>query len=364
MVAQNSFCVLSSSFVFSVSQISNLKFAIPPEPSAETSQASEPLTIPTRAGGNLGFDRPMRILTAILALAFSAALGAQQGPTISSRVNAVTVFATVRDAGGRVVQNLTRDDFVLLEDGVPQKIDYFAQESDLPLTIGILVDTSRSQTGVLEAERRASYKFLDQVLRQGKDLAFVAHFDTQVEILQGITASRTDLQLALARLKIPEHDSTLVYSAVKETSEDPMYKLMGRKAFILLTDGVAYKEYTPITTAIEYAQRADTIIYPIRYSDPVPFSRPVIGPILAIASQHGKKMLHRMARETGGTYYEVTEKQTIEDVYSEIEEVLRNQYSIVYTPARAQSDGKFHKIKLRTRDRHQVVTARAGYYAK
>jgi VWFA-related protein len=310
------------------------------------------------------FQRLGTIAPAVFAGALCAGMWAQQGPTISSRVNVVTLFATVHDADGKVVKNLTRDDFVLLEDGSPQKIDYFAQESDLPLTIGLLVDTSRSQTGVLEQERRASYTFLDQVLRKGKDQAFVVHLDIQVTTLQDPTSSRDELETALARLKIPDRDSTLVFSAIKDSSEDWMHQLMGRKAFILLSDGVAYKEPTSITTAIEYAQRADTIIYPIRFSDPVPFSQPVVGAILAIASQHGKQGLHRMATETGGVYYEVTASQSLEDIYSQIEEALRNQYSIGYTPARAQSDGKYHKIKLTTRDRLLVVNTRAGYYAK
>jgi VWFA-related protein len=245
-----------------------------------------------------------------------------------------------------------------------QKIDFFSQESDLPLTIGLLVDTSRSQTGVLEEERRASYKFLDQVMRDGKDRAFVVHFDIQVKTLQGLTSSRNALESALSELKIPSRDTTLVYSAVKEASEDPMKQLTGRKAFILLTDGVAYKEPTSITTAIEYAQHADTIIYPIRYSDPVPLTRPFIGVILSLASEHGEQGLRRMARETGGAYNEVTKSRSLEQIYAEIEEALRNQYNIGYTPGRAESDGKYHKIKLITKNRRLSVSARAGYYAK
>jgi len=311
-----------------------------------------------------GFERLAKIALATLVVVLGARIGAQQRPTIFSRVNVVTLFATVHDADGKVVKNLTRNDFVLLEDGAPQKIDYFAQESDLPLTIGLLVDTSRSQTGVLEKERSASYTFLDQVLREGEDQAFIVHFDIEVETLQNPTSSRSDLESALGRLKIPERDSTLVFSAIKDSSEDLMRPLMGRKAFILLSDGVAFKEPTSISTAIEYAQRADTIIYPIRFSDPVPFSHPVVGAILAIASEHGKQGLHRMANETGGAYFEVTTSQSIEDIYSQIEEALRNQYSIAYTPTRAQSDGKYHKLKLTTKDRHLRVSTRAGYYAK
>jgi len=323
---------------------------------------STPMDARSRIAG--GFNRRVTIALAILVVVLGARVGAQQGPAIASRVNVVTLFATVHDADGKVVKNLTRDDFVLLEDGAPQKIDYFAQESDLPLTIGLLVDTSRSQTGVLEKERSASYTFLDQVLREGTDQAFVVHFDIQVDTLQDPTSSRSDLESALGRLKIPERDSTLVFSAIKDSSEALMHPLMGRKAFILLSDGVAYKEPTSITTAIEYAQRADTIIYPIRFSDPVPFSHPVVGAILAIASEHGKQGLHRMANETGGAYFEVTASQSIEDIYSQIEEALRNQYSIGYAPGRAQSDGKYHKIKLTTKDRHLTVNTRAGYYAK
>jgi VWFA-related protein len=309
-----------------------------------------------------GFDR-RKVTATILAVALSTGVWAQQRPAISSRVNVVTLFATVHDADGKVVKNLTRDDFVLLEDDVPQKIDYFSPESDLPLTMGLLVDTSRSQKGVLDQEQRASYTFLNQVLREGKDQALVVHFDLQVETLQGPTSSRDDLQLALSRLSIPDRDSTLVFSAVKDASKDLMYRLMGRKAFILLSDGVAFKEHTSITTAIEYAQRADTIIYPIRFSDPVPLSRPVIGAILKMASEHGKQGLHRMARETGGAYYEVTESHSIEEIYSQIEEALRNQYSIGYTPGRTHPDGKYHKIKLTTKDPNLAVNTRAGYYA-
>jgi VWFA-related protein len=140
----------------------------------------------------------------------------------------------------------------------------------LPLTTGLLVDTSRSQTRVLAEESDASYTFLDQVLREGKDQAFVVHFDERVETLQGLTSSRSQLASSLARLSIAEHVATLIYSAVEGSSENLMKNQPGRKAFILLTDGVAYKDPTSIETAIEYAQRADTIIDSIRFSDSIP----------------------------------------------------------------------------------------------
>jgi VWFA-related protein len=307
----------------------------------------------------------MKILLRILILTIAAAkLWAQDVPTISTDVNLVTLLATVHDRDGRIMNNLTRDDFVLKEDGVPQKIRYFSRESDLLLTIGILVDTSRSQRGVLEQESMASNKFLDQVLHEGKDQAFVAHFDTRVETLQGLTSSRTELASALGQLTIPDQVATLLYSAVRESSNNVMSKQPGRKAIILLTDGVAFKDPASIESAVESAQRADTILYSIRFSDPVEAYRPIRAAVLAAAKERGKQELERMAKETGGVSYAVTRSQTIEAIYTEIETSLRNQYSIGYTPPRAGADGKYHKIKLTTNDRHLIVDSRDGYYAK
>jgi VWFA-related protein len=306
----------------------------------------------------------MKIALRILILAIAAPAGAQQVPTLSVNVNVVSLLATVHDRDGRIVQNLNADDFALKEDGIQQKIRYFSQESGLPLTIGLLVDTSRSQTGVLDEERRASYRFLGQVLREAKDQAFVVHFDERVETLQGLTSSGDELSSALDRLSIPEHRATLIYSAIRDSSENLMRKQPGRKALVLLTDGVAYKDPISIETAIEFAQRADTIIYAIRISDHVPIRGPVRTAFLEAEKERGKAGLERMAKETGGVSYEVTKHQTIEEIYSQIEDALRDQYSIGYTPERSAADGKYHKIKLTTRDRHLTVGTRDGYYAK
>jgi VWFA-related protein len=309
-------------------------------------------------------ERLTKIILAILFIAAAASAWSQQSPTISTRTNIVTLYATVHDADGKVVKNLTQDDFTLLEDGVPQKINYFSPESDLPLTIGLLVDTSRSQIEVLEEERSASYTFLDQVLREGEDQAFIASFDKRVAIAERLSSSRSVLQSELTQLKVPTEYGTLLYSAIKDSSEDVMKNLPGRKAVIALTDGVAFKDPTPIGVAIEYAQRADTIIYSIRYSDPTQVFLPIVGAIIAVAKERGKKGLHRMAEDTGGVTYEVTKGQSIEAIYAEIEDALRNQYSIGYTPPRLEGDDKYHNIKLTANDRHLVANARAGYYSK
>lgn len=289
---------------------------------------------------------------------------AQDAPTISANVNLVNLFATVRDRHGHIVNNLKPDDFVLEEDGVPQKIRYFSRESDLPLTVGLLVDTSRSQRGVLNEEGMASATFLNQVLREGKDQAFIVHFDTRVEVLQSLTSARSDLETALQRLTIPGQVATLLFSAVQKSSNDVLKSQSGRKAIVMLTDGVAYKDSTSIETAIEAAQRADVILYAIRFSDPIAPRGPLRMAVVGAMKEHGKEDLKHMTRETGGSLFEVSKNQTIEMIYSQIEDALRNQYSIGYTPPRRAPDGKFHKIRLIAKDRHLVVETRDGYFAR
>ena len=306
----------------------------------------------------------MKLVLGILIFVTGTPALAQDVPTLSVNVNVVSLFATVHDHDGRILNNLTADDFLLKEDGAPQKISYFSRESDLPLTVGILVDTSRSQREVLGQESKASDTFLEQVLRESKDQAFIAHFDTRVEILQGLTSSRSELASALDQLTIPEEFATLLYSAVRDSSNNVMRKQPGRKAIILLTDGVAFKDPEVIESAIEAAQRADTIIYSIRFSDPLEPYRPVRAAILAAAKERGKQELERMAKETGGVSYKVTKTNTIEAIYAKIEDSLRNQYSIGYTAPRATADGKYHKIKLATKDRHLIIDTRDGYYSK
>src|SRR5277367_1209678 len=215
----------------------------------------------------------------LLALAFlsqtsSRLAGQQQGPTISVNVKMVTMFATARDKHGQLIRNLTKDDFVLDQDGHPQTISYFAADSDLPLTLGLLVDTSMSQRRVLDQERDASHAFLDHLLREDKDKAFVIHFDHEVELLQDLTSSRQKLEASLDQLGRPQFSQTsgsggssggdpdstssngggsgggrgshggyggggtLLYDAVYLASDELMKKQQGRKALIILSDGV------------------------------------------------------------------------------------------------------------------------------
>jgi VWFA-related protein len=307
----------------------------------------------------------MKIARRSILLGLMAKAWSQDQPTFSADVNVVSILTPVRDKSGRIVKDLNMDDFVLFEDGAPQKIRYFSRETDLPLTVGLLVDTSRSQIGILRQEGRASWTFLEQVLRPERDQAFVAHFDERVEILQGLTSSRSELADALRRLSIPGHEATLIYSAVRECAESVMRTQPGRKAFILLTDGVAFRDDTSIGMAIEFAQRADTILYSSRFSNPIKAYRPVRAAILAAAKERGKEDLARMAKETGGEMFEAAHGRNIDEIYQQIEDALRNQYSFGYTPERAgNSSGTYHKINLRAKDRGLVVRTRDGYYAR
>jgi VWFA-related protein len=332
----------------------------------------------------------------------------QEGqPTIAVEVKTVSVLATVRDKHGKIISNLTKDDFQLDEDGRPQIINYFAHESDLPLRLGLLVDTSLSQRRVLDQERSASYSFLDKLLRQDKDLAFVIHFDREVELLQDFTPSRPQLQAALQKLSTPQFDGgssnggggggngggggggrsrgshgggTLLYDAIFLGSDELMSKQQGRKALIVLSDGVDHGSRETMAEAIATAQRSDTIIYSILFADEEDnYSRPGGfgmgghgggmgggrgGGRYPPQEQRpdGKKILEQISKETGGRMFKVTKKETVDAIYAEIEEDLRNQYSLAYTPDKGNTIG-YHKIHLAVPKQKDVtVNARDGYY--
>src|SRR3984957_1736698 len=208
--------------------------------------------------------------------------------TIAVDVRVVTLPVTVRDKHGKIVQDLTKDDFTLQEDNRPETIKYFSKDTNLPLTLGLLVDTSRSQTNVLEAERNASRSFLDQMLVKEKDKAFLIHFDREVELLQDLTSSREKLQSALDLLRTSSapdksndpndskdsksgsgsrHGGNQLYDAVYLASNELMKKQQGRKALIILSNGVDRGSKTYLNAAIESAQRADIFVYSIYFAD-------------------------------------------------------------------------------------------------
>ena len=311
----------------------------------------------------------------------------KDAPTFSSDVKVVNILATVRTKGGEIVADLTKDDFLLSEDGHPQIIKYFSRETNLPLILGLLVDTSGSQRNVLGEEEEASYRFLDKVLREDLDKTFLAHFDFDTELLQDLTSSKRLLQRALEGMEVPGPGNrrggygggggrgrggrggggggTTLYDAVYLAADEIMRHHDGRKAVVLLTDGVDHGSRVSIDTAIESAQRADTLIYSIMFEGEegggggIGFGRIAI-PIDTGAD--GYKVLQKMSRETGGGFFEVSRKLSIDAIYKRIEEELRSQYSIGYTPDPPSGRSGFRPIKLTARRKDLVVQARQGYY--
>lgn len=332
----------------------------------------------------------------------------------STDVKVVSVLATVRDKKGAIVKNLLKDDFVLQEDGRPQVIKYFSQQSDLPLTIGLLIDTSMSQRRVLGKERDATQTFIEQVLREDKDKTFLIHFDHEVELLQDLTSSKKKLQDAMDNLRAGSSPQlqrpfagggqypgggypggggqypggrrggartgragTLLYDAIWLASgDDLMKKQTGRKALMVLSDGVDRGSKETISDAIESAQRANTLVYSILFADKEGSGFGSQGPFGGYGRRggmgrypqqesrpDGKKVLQRIAQETGGGFFEVSDKHPIEKIYSQIEEDLRNQYSLGYT-SDATTGAGFRKIALTTKKKDLIVQATQGYYAK
>jgi len=342
---------------------------------------------------------------ALFALLRSDARGEQE-PKIAVEVKTVNVIATVRDKHGKIIPDLNQDAFALSEDGRPQNINYFARESDLPLRLGLLVDTSLSQRRVLDQERSASYSFLDNLLREKKDLAFVVNFDFDIVLLQDFTDARPKLQAALQSLETPQLSSrargaggpsggsggdpgsgggsgrnggrrgggTHLYDAVFLASDELMGKQQGRKALIILSDGVDHGSQETLAYAIETAQRSDTIIYAILYADEEGFGNHPnfgMGPgghggrggRYPPQQEHvdGKKILEEISKKTGGRLFKVSKKETVEKIYAQIEEELRNQYRLGYTPDKGAETG-YHKIQLTTYNKDLVVQTRDGYY--
>jgi VWFA-related protein len=274
------------------------------------------------------------------------------------------VLATVRNKTGSLAGNLSQDEFSLSEDGRPQTIRYFARESNLPLTLGLMVDTSGSQRRVLDAERGASLRFLDRVFRENQDHVFIMQFDSSVQMRQALTSSVRKLDDAMAyvdtetvrQLRMQGGGGTLLYDAVANASDEVMRKQRGRKALIVLSDGVDFGSYGTLKDAVEAAQRADTLIYSILYSDP--------GAYGIFGGGDGKRVLERMSNDSGGSFFEVSKKQPVDRIFDILQEELRNQYNLGYVSDKPVTLSGFRTIQLTATQKGLVVQARHQYWAQ
>lgn len=326
--------------------------------------------------GNVEIMRTSAMCTGFLALLLllsGAGQGNGQGtdkqgelPASGKNVNLVNVFFTVRDHNGALVPNLKKDQFEVLEDGKPQALKYFAAETNLPLTLGLLIDSSGSMRRMLDTEKVAASDFLRQVITD-KDLAFIISFDVSVDLLQDLTSDIHLLDEGLKRAKINigggssgipgpgqgpapilHSNGGLLYDGVYLASSEVLGKQVGRKVMVVLTDGEDESSRLKLRDAIEAAQKADAICYVLLLHD----------------SQYpaGASEMREITEATGGRTIEVDNPDKIGDAFRKISSELRSQYSLGYSPENEKRDGTFRKIEVKAKNGYKVE-ARKGYYA-
>ncbi len=284
-----------------------------------------------------------------------------QDPVIRVDVELVNVTFTVRNKQGGLVGDLTKDDFTVFEDGKPQSITRFQRDNDLPLTIGLLIDTSGSMYNVLEIGKRAAREFFNKVLRE-KDLAFLITFASEMELLQDLTSSKTLLANSLDEVRgqrpsqvmtqgpVPTTPrGTRLYDAVYLAAEEKLKNEAGRKVIAVLTDGADQGSVYKINEALKQAHLADTVIYSFFYYEPM------------YGSDEGS--LKKMSSDTGGRVFEVTRRGALERAFVQLEEEMRSQYALSYTPSNSKRDGAFRRIEIKPKDGSLKVQARRGYYS-
>src|SRR6266851_2481157 len=286
--------------------------------------------------------------------------------TLKVNVNLVNVYFSVRDKSGYIT-NLHKDDCSIYEDKSLQKTKNFTQEKNLPLTIGILLDTSGSQQNVLPLEQTSGAEFLKDVLTP-KDEAFLISFDINVNLLADYTNSPRELKRAIDKAQINTGAGTgsvtgngtprgtLLYDAVYLAAHDKLRQEAGRKILVLLTDGGDQGSQETLKNSIEAAQKANTIVYVILIADRGFYGGFNMG-------YTGAGDMDRLAKETGGRVINVGNNgKKLQEAFDQIQDELRTQYLASYTPTNLKADGTFRNLNI-TCQQGQKVQARKGYYA-
>jgi VWFA-related protein len=298
----------------------------------------------------------------------------QPNETLKINVNVVSVFFNVKDKHGTLIPNLKKEDFDVLEDGKPQTIKYFTAESNLPLTLGILIDSSGSQLRVLDMEKEVGGAFLKQILTD-KDEAYVIDFNVDATLVQDYTRDVRRLQNALNSVKIntgftsvgipggggapvptASQRGTVLYDAVYLSAHDMLAKEVGRKAMILLTDGEDEGSQLKIKDAIEAAQKADALVYVLLCADRGFYGSFQMG-------YSGESEMQKLTQATGGRVINVGNKfDKLREAFDQIAAELRSQYNVGYTPLNTSLDGSYRKLEIKSKQNYKIQ-ARAGYYA-
>lgn len=296
---------------------------------------------------------------------------AESSQTLTVQTNLVNLFVTVRDKHNGIISDLGKDDFKVSEDGQDQKIAYFAKEADMPITLGILIDTSGSMQNIFDAEQDTASRFVHEIMRK-KDEATIITFDFDIDQLAEFTEDPSVLERAIRRAQINavasggvvtpstvptgQNGGTDLYDAVYVTCHDEFPSETGRKAIILLTDAEDTGSKVTLQASIEAAQRSDTVIHVLRLSDEPFYMGLGIG-------YSGASVARKMADDTGGREIEVRSQKSLEKAFDQISEELRSQYVLGYYPTNAKHDGTFRKIKVDVDKPDTRILARKGYYA-
>jgi len=272
---------------------------------------------------------------------------------IQVRVELVNVLATVTDKKNRLITNLTKDDFRIFEDGRPQQIRFFSRETDLPLRIGLLIDTSNSIRGRLHFEQEAATDFLNEVLRPGKDSAFVVAFDVEPQLIQDYTDDVEKLSTAINTLQAG--GVTTLYDAIFFACKEKLYIFPPpepylRRVMIVISDGQDNQSVHTRDEAIAMAQTAEVTIFAISTNR-------------SGAEGKGDKVLHMLAKDTGGRAFFPFEAGDLSSNFQEIARELRSQYSLAYVSTNSVHDGTFRKILIEPLDNNLHVRAKEGYFA-
>jgi len=295
----------------------------------------------------------------------------QSSQTLQVQTSLVNVFATVRDKHNAIIADLTKDDFKIYEDGQEQKVAYFAKEVDMPITLGMLIDTSGSMENLIDAEHDAATRFLKTVMRP-KDEAMIISFDLDADLLADFTEDTTVLERAIRRTTIntagglgpvtpgtiPNNNvgGTILYDAIYLACHDQLATEAGRKAVVIITDAEDEGSKVQLKDAIEAAQRADAVIHVLLISDSGGFFARSMG-------YSGASVAQKMAEDTGGRMIDVHNEKSLETAFDQISQELRSQYVVGYYPTNAVRDGAFRKIKVDVSRPDTKILARKGYYA-
>lgn len=287
-------------------------------------------------------------------------------PVFRKNVTVVNVLCTVKDKHGALIPNLTKDNFELFEEGKPQTIKYFSNQNDVPITLGLLIDSSKSMERTLPEEKVVASGFLQKVLTN-KDLAFVISFDISVDLLQDLTGDMHLLRGGLDKARINtntagmapmgnpgpvptgggQNKGTLLFDAVYLAADEVLSRQVGRKAMIVLTDGEDVGSKLRLKDAIEAAQRADAVAYVLLITDPM------------YPSNHGD--MSQLTEQTGGRVITVSRPDKLDKAFAEIAAELRSQYLLGFSSTNPVNDGKFRRLEVKSRDGYKVQ-ARKGYY--